>query len=729
MQASQTIRTTFNKGLITEASELNFPNEASVDELNCSLAKGGNRSKRLGIEYETGYQLSTETYADGTLFGTQTWENVGGDPDLEYLVVQTGNKLRFYQKGIRPLSSGEVPISLANSNPYILDLSAYAIAGGLGAGASHISATSLNGHLIVVSPQIEAIYISRNSTTGAFTVNQINFKVRDFLWLSDPTERYTTVPTGSVTEQRIYDTYNAGWTQAALSTYIAAKSAYPPLTHPWYSGKDASNNFSVAEYDKVYQGTSTTANGHFILDLFNQDRPSASSSYSYTTNLDTLYNGEAVDYPTGRFSTAATYAGRVFYAGVDSRVYFTQLVEESPTFGNLYQVNDPTAEDFSDLLDTDGGWVNIPEAVGINRLHVFGSVLLVFAQNGVWRISGVDDVFRASEFSVYKVTSYGLAIKKSFVSGPNGQPFWWSYVGIHSVQVSQEGGMVEVNLSRDTIKTFVDEISGNSKTFVSGVYDALNNTVMWMYPNNEETIEYKLNNILLLDLDLGAFYPWKISDTALVSPQVVGASFFLGRGANEVIFSVVDEDGNLVEDGAGNTVVVTRTAGTLQSSAVQFLAKDSTGSLTFAELTSDTFLDWGSANYEAYAESAYNFVGDLGRKKISPYITVFMKQTETGWTLDGDQYVPIRNSSLKVSAYWDFKKIPATAQQQAYRLKEPVAVDTGNLASFDYPSTVISTRLKLRGRGKVVKVRFEGEQGKDFNLIGWETLDARKTTY
>lgn len=729
MQASQTIRTTFNKGLITEASELNFPNEASVDELNCSLAKGGNRSKRLGIEYETGYQLSTETYADGTLFGTQTWENVGGDPDLEYLVVQTGNKLRFYQKGIRPLSSGEVPISLANSNPYILDLSAYAIAGGLGAGASHISATSLNGHLIVVSPQIEAIYISRNSTTGAFTVNQINFKVRDFLWLSDPTERYTTVPTGSVTEQRIYDTYNAGWTQAALSTYIAAKSAYPPLTHPWYSGKDASNNFSVAEYDKVYQGTSTTANGHFILDLFNQDRPSASSSYAYTTNLDTLYNGEAVDYPTGRFSTAATYAGRVFYAGVDSRVYFTQLVEESPTFGNLYQVNDPTAEDFSDLLDTDGGWVNIPEAVGINRLHVFGSALLVFAQNGVWRISGVDDVFRASEFSVYKVTSYGLAIKKSFVSGPNGQPFWWSYVGIHSVQVSQEGGMVEVNLSRDTIKTFVDEISGTSKTFVSGVYDALNNTVMWMYPDNEETVEYKLNNILLLDLDLGAFYPWKISDTALASPQVVGASFFLGRGANEVIFSVVDEDGNLVEDGAGNTVVVTRTAGTLQSSAVQFLAKDSTGSLTFAELTSDTFLDWGSANYEAYAESAYNFVGDLGRKKLSPYITVFMKQTETGWTLDGDQYVPLRNSSLKVSAYWDFKKIPATAQQQAYRLKEPVAVDTGNLASFDYPSTVISTRLKLRGRGKVVKVRFEGEQGKDFNLIGWETLDARKTTY
>jgi hypothetical protein len=746
LQASQTIRTTFNKGLITEASELNFPNEASVDELNCSLAKGGSRSKRLGIEYEAGYQLSTETYLDGTLFGTQTWENVGGDPDLEYLVVQTGNKLRFYQKGIRPLSSGEVPVSLADSNPYILDLSAYAIAGGLGAGASHITATSLSGHLIIVSPQIDAIYLTRNNTTGVFSVEKIDFRIRDFSWLSDPEEFSLPVPSGSVTQQRMYDTLNAGWVAgndssaiAALNSYVTATGNWPPLTHPWYSGKNSVGNFDPLEWGKVYSGTSRTANGHYILDLFNQDRLAETNftqygaGVTYTpyifTDLSTFYTGEPVASPTSRFSSCVAFAGRVFYAGIDSKIYFTQIIEDVPDFGSLYQVNDPTAEDFSDLLDTDGGWVNIPEAVGINKLHVFGPTLLVFAQNGVWRISGVDDVFRASEFSVYKVTSYGLATRKSFASGPNGQPFWWSYVGIHSIQVTDQGGMVEVNLSRDTIKGFLDNISSGAKAGAVSIYDALNNRVMWMYPDNDETIDFKLNNVLLLDLDLGAFYPWRLSDTPSATPQIVGASFYLGRGASDVVFNVVDGDGNQVVDGAGNNVVVTKTAGQIQSTAIQFLVKDSSGSLSFAELTADSFLDWNVVNYEAYAESAYNFIGDLGRRKVSPYITVFMKQTETGWTLDGDQYVPLRQSSLKVSAYWDFKTTPATAQQQAYRLKEPVTVDPSSLGTFEYPSSVLSTRLKLRGRGKVVKIRFEGEEGKDFNLVGWETLDARKPSY
>ena len=33
----------FNKGLITEAGELTFPEGASVDELNCALLRDGSR--------------------------------------------------------------------------------------------------------------------------------------------------------------------------------------------------------------------------------------------------------------------------------------------------------------------------------------------------------------------------------------------------------------------------------------------------------------------------------------------------------------------------------------------------------------------------------------------------------------------------------------------------------------------------------------------------------------
>lgn len=730
-QPNQTVRTTFNKGFLTEFSELNFPSEASTSELNCSLHKGGNRSKRLGVEYESGYELTGETYAEGTLFGTHSWVNVGGDPNLEYLVVQTGNKLRFFQKGMVPLSSGVVTESLVSTTPYILDLSAHAIPGGLGAGGSHLDCTSINGYLIVASPQIKTLYIWRNPADGVFTVREIPFRIRDFGWFGDPDFRTINVGTSGVTTARIYDTLNCGWVgtygDAALTTYLSSDTAYPPLTHPWYSGKDSSGNFSLTEWKKVFTGNSVTANGHFIIDLFNPDRDTVSG----LTGVTTYYNGDPIDSPTTRFSAVTSYAGRVFYSGIDSKVYFSKIVENPIDFGELLQVNDPTSEESPDLLDTDGGWVQIQDAVGIKKLHVFGSSLLVFAENGVWRISGVDGVFRASEYSVYKVTDNGLAIKSSFVSGSSGQPFWWSYVGIHSVEVTQEGGMVEVNLTKDTIKKYIDEISGDARSSLVGTYDSLQNRCLWFFSHEGETREGKLNKVLNLDLDLGAFYPWEITDVdASQTPYIVGISFYKGRGSQSVEYTVVDSDLTPVTDSLGNTVVVTRTSGLIQSSSGYLLVRDTSGSLTFAKFTDAGFKDWGVADYDAYVESSYNFIGDLGRRKTSPYITVFLKQTETGWTGTSETgFSPIRESSLKVSAYWDFKNIPATASQQAYRLKYVPIVDETSLGTFNYPKSVIQSRLKLRGRGRVVKLRFDAEAGKDFNLLGWETFDLRNAGY
>ena len=352
----------------------------------------------------------------------------------------------------------------------------------------------------------------------------------------------------------------------------------------------------------------------------------------------------------------------------------------------------------------------------------------MFADNGVWRISGVDgNLFKADDFSIYKITDFGLAFRGSFVGGQNAIPFWWSYNGIHTIQVTDQGGMTEVKLSRDTIQTFWEDIGSEERAFVTSIYDAVDNKILWMYPNVGEEVEYKLNNILFLDADLGAFYPWKVSDTTTDSPYIVGASFFNGRGADEIVFNVVDTSGDYVQDSLGNDVVIYRTAGVSKSSDIFFLTKDGSGSLTFALLDSTSFLDWEEANYEAFAESAYNFIGDLGRQKNSPYITTFMRQTETGFTLTDGIYTALSPSSLKVSAYWDFRKNPTSPPQEAYRHKQPII--PSDVDSFPSPTTVLSTRLKLRGRGKVVRLRFEGAEGKDFNLLGWETLDAKNAGY
>jgi len=113
-------------------------------------------------------------------------------------------------------------------------------------------------------------------------------------------------------------------------------------------------------------------------------------------------------------------------------------------------------------------------------------------------------------------------------------------------------------------------------------------------------------------------------------------------------------------------------------------------------------------------------------RKSVPYITTYLKTTETGWMLNGagDGYDPIRDSGCFIKAYWDFKTEPVARSQQLYRRKYVPAVDTGDLANFDYPTTVITSRVKIRGRGRTMRLRFESEAGKDFHLLGYNVIAA-----
>ena len=741
-ELSQEASTSFVKGLITEATELTFPKDASIDELNCTLERSGKRRRRLGIEYETGFQLTDETYVEGSVAKTSTWYNVGGQPGLEYVVVQVGNTLRFFNKAQSPVSAQAVPISNSNSNPYIIDLSNYNSPGGSGSGTATVQVASIQGALVVVSPEIEAFYVTRDNDTGVFTERFINHRIRDFEWLGNRAEYTGNVASSNVTNLRIYDTLNAGWTSTTyvpslslpdrnggtttvtfpvagnnntLGVFLSAKNAYPALTHPWFSGKNSSDNFSVTEWEKVYTGSSLIGNGHFILDLFESDRSTASGVSGLPSYLNT----------GSRFKAVAAYAGRVFYAGLtaakeSSRVYFSQLLETLDYIGDCYQINDPTSETNSDLLDTDGGFINIPEAFNIKALMVSGPYLLVFAENGVWSIGGVDnDTFRATSYQVNKITEFGISFTNSLVNA-RGIPFWWSNVGIHTITPNQFGNLEEQSISVNTIQTFWDNIGNVAKSFVVSEYDALNRRILWLYPDKDENIEFKYNNILFLDTELGAFYPWRVSDRTESTPYILGTSFFSGIGANEQEFQVVDSAGDPVVDSLGNNVVVTRTGLNFSSSVVRFLVRDPSGALTFATFTNTSFHDWEEADYQSFAVAGHNFMGDMTTRKNAPYITLMLERTETGW--NGNNLV--RPSSILVTALWDFKEETATPPQQGYRLKETMVPP-----NFSIPFSVIATRLKLRGRGRSVRIRFESEEGKDFSLLGYEVIYARNTSF
>jgi len=592
----------------------------------------------------------------------------------------------------------------------------------------------MNGDLIVSSGGINTFYIKRNATTEAFSTAEITFRVRDFEWQGNKSlyETAATVGANQAGYDREYDTANAGWVNdpnsstdglAALNAYkTATSSKYPPLSHPWYSGKDASGAFDAAEWKKVYSGSSIISIGHFILDLYTKDRATTSGL------TGVLSSPEA-----SRFRSVVSHAGRLFYAGLNSRnngskVYFSKVVESEKEYGECFQVNDPTSEVISDLLDTDGGYISLNDAMNIRHLHVAGSRLLVFAENGVWAISGVDDVFRATEYSVNKITDVGLVNVHSFVSAET-RPYWWSATGIHTIVTDENTGFPrEQNLSLSTIQSYWNSISTVGKDSIYGEYDELNRQVVWFYSSATSTVEHKANEVLILDEALQAFYPWRIADQASSTSYIVGTSYSRGTAAGLVDYTVIDGDGNTVLDDAGNTVIIQRTAtATSSDSTIKLLVWDgATNKLTFAGFTGTSFLDWGDADYSSFAEAGYDFLGDMTLQKNAPFITVYTRVTETGWT--GSEllgYVPARPSSCKVSSYWDFKTTASSSPQEAYRYKTMPVVDTGSLSTFGYPATVIATRLKMRGRGRSMRVRFESTTGKDFNLLGWEVVGAR----
>ncbi len=706
---------TFIKGLITEAGELTFPEDASIDELNCLLDRDGSRRRRLAVEVEENNVLSTFSVTSPDFeFTTGRWLNVGGQAGLEFMVVQNNSTLYFYNLSSEPYSG--------NQKSFSVDLTAFEHAGSTGAGTAKVQIASLSGDLVVVSSAINPFYIQYKPTTDTVVTAQITPRVRDFEW-QGATNQYTKeIVSPGINRQ--YDTANSGWTGekggAALTAYISANGGYPPLTHPWYAGKDASGNFSVAEWEKVYSGSSLTGNGHFILDFFNKQR-----------------EGLATEAESTRFQAVEAFSGRIFYAGLTStknsgKILFSKQLDNISEADRCHQQNDPTSDYSSDLLDTDGGVIVIPEAHNIQKLHALGANLMVFAENGVWQINGVDGVFRATEYSISRITDVGINNASTFVTVSD-IPMWWSKHGIHTISFDKVSGRgQEQNLTISTIQTFFDKIDGNAKQRCIASYDETNKRVHWFYPSNGSGDYNKKNQVLTLDISLQSFYPWTVADSASNTDYIIGAEYLAGFGSDYVDHDVFTANGNDVVTSGGDDVVVNKLSQLAQSdTSVALMVYDAaSGKLTIGFFQNSGFLDWGDANYSSYAEAGYDFMGDLILKKNAPYLQVYLRPTETGFAgSDELGYNPVRESSLLVSSYWDFRNNTSSSPQQAYRLKYTPVVNESALSTWDYPESVVTTRLKMRGRGRSMRLRFESEQGKDFVLLGFGILSAANTRF
>ena len=726
----------FVGGLITEASPLNFPANATVDELNFVLNRDGTRDRRLGMDFESGYNL---TEAPAVLSDVSSnppvpfkWLNVNGDVATNLLVVQINDSLIFYDLDNVVISS--VPAV------GMISLSSYTFPANV-----RYSFASVNGKLIVAAGVNEIVIVTYDGIT--FTTTSEVIKTRD-IWgvevTSEPQYETDIQYRGGLSAEHAYNLYNQSWgipRQHALGgtpligdpigIYNSGLSKYPSNSEvvwtgikyqPVESGADPYERMYPDLYEQAFGANVQAAKGYFIIDLLRRG-PSRSaevlSNRAKHPELDIISITTSPDItPTGA-TIVCEFAGRVWYAGFggqvidgDSRspslasyVAFSQLVRNSKDVTKCYQEGDPTSRDSNDLVDTDGGVVRLSGAEGIVGMMNIGSTLVVFASNGVWAISGGDrNGFTATNYKVDKLSSFGAVGPLSIVSDGS-RALYWAVDGIYVVDKNQLGDLVVSNLIQKSIQSYYEDIPLLSKQGAIGVFEAAGKKIRWLYHAGTRFTPDSHTYELVLDLALGAFYPFKIGNLA---PNTVEAvSMF---SATPFVAQIVDSTG--------------RSSGLLDT---RYLAIVNVGGLpyiTFAYYNNSRFLDWES--HDGVGMDAYAFLttgavtaSDSSVVKQVPYLTLHFLRTESG--VDGDLN-PLSPSSCLVRSQWDWANSANSnkwgSMFQGYRQRrEYLAVDEDD--AYDTGFQVVTSKSKLRGRGRAFALHMETEAGKDCRILGW----------
>ncbi len=734
---------TFVKGLITEASPLTYPENASIDEDNCIIYRKGNRSRRLGIDYEDSYSLSSYTVTaadyDSNAVIEYKWEAVANQAGISFLCQQIGTTLHFYDLSLTNVSAGLKSFSI--------DLTAFQAPAATNISSSPISMASGNGVLYVVGEQIEPFFVEYDKALDTITTTRVYIQIRDFKGVDDGLANDEEPTTLSVLHN--YNLLNQGWfdpvntglsggtlqyfdpfgslssqaspTTTNMSLYYASQFRWPSNSKQWFVGKDSTGVFTPDQYIKFGTGNTHAPRGHFVVNAFYIDR----SAVSGLSGLDI----EATD---ARPNSVAFVGGRAWY-GCDSKVYFSQVLDDVRKSGFCYQEADPTSEDISDLIASDGGVIPIPEIGKIVRLVAMGSGVLVFANNGLWFISGTTSGFTATDFSVQKVSSIGTESPLSIVDAES-QVFWWSKIGIQGISQKQglfgtvDGAFDKQNIAEQTIQSFYnDEIDETAKIYAKGIYDPATNVVQWLYRDDTITGNYRYNRILNLDLTLQAFYPWSLTYTE-DKPFITGVFATTQVNSVKTNSDVVAATVPVVVGG------VTVTAGDYTSQVRATFLKYVTAvpdptdyKITFSYFHGLDFADWVTFDdtgvaYESFVETGYELLEDTMRKKQTPYVFCYFRRTEENATVDSGGISLDKPSSCMFQVRWDWTDSATSGKMtdpiEAYRINRFYPMSASGPYDNGYP--VVVTKNKVRGAGRAIQFRFSSNAiGKDFDLLGW----------
>ena len=381
----------------------------------------------------------------------------------------------------------------------------------------------------------------------------------------------------------------------------------------------------------------------------------------------------------------ASAFGRFFYA-VDSLIYYSQVLVSPNDAGRCYQSNDPTSAEIPDLLDTDGGVLELEDSRSIKAMKAFRSGVIVFAGNGVWYISNPDGGFTATAYNVQKITDRGLESPKSIIEGQN-VVYYFSNNGVMALTANEFNNLQVDDISEERMRSyFLTHYAGKK---AEGVYDEGQKQCIWWIPQEQ-------GKGLVFDTRLGAFYPQASASTTtyLKSPfSIENAVYYPSAQQAEDTLSVA---------------------------------------YNFSSPTNKQFKDFGE-DQSAYLISGFETLGKFANKKSISQAKVYFRKTETEITGYSDNtYTYDFPSSCLFQARWDFDNtdafckfsglLPTSGKGKEMQLYKPMQrgfIPTEYPYTFNTGESLISKKFNIRGNGDSVQFVFRAEEEKDLQLLGY----------
>lgn len=216
-QLGQASYVTFVKGLNTEAGPLTFPENCTIEDINCVLTLKGSHKRRYGIKQELegkplniGSNILSYNDFKEFAFNTYTWKAPGNVGAKSFLVMQVNDKLFFYD------ISQNLPLPLTGFSTS-LDLSSVIVDRDLFK-KTGCSFASGKGFLFIAGKGLEPCYVEYKPDTSSLEIKKLLLRIRDTTGVDDGLDN-NTQPT-TLSDEHLYNLINQGWLYGGTSSII-----------------------------------------------------------------------------------------------------------------------------------------------------------------------------------------------------------------------------------------------------------------------------------------------------------------------------------------------------------------------------------------------------------------------------------------------------------------------------------------------------------------------------